>query len=233
MDSKQAKNLSRKIEEIQSVMVAYVTGGRTDDQPQYYRNLYADVYFELEEAGYENPNPHKSLEIFWSFCSLRKLGKWAERRAYVDEIYADILLDLKRKQRNQPDPRNWKNTNEVLTDELSPVRKQWLKAKNFIYNSIPDYENSIKESINSIESTLKILLDRPSDTLGKLIKNVPLDTDISKLISKAYGLTSNKDFVRHGGTENQDIGKSEAEVFLEFAAISINYLKEAIKGSKP
>jgi hypothetical protein len=230
MDSKQAKNLSAKIEEIQSVMVAYVTGGRTDDQPQHYRNLYDDVFFELEEAGYENPNPHKSLEIFWSFCSLRKLGKWAERRAYVEELYADILLDLKRIQRNQPDPRNWKNTNEVLTDELSPVRTQWLKAKNFVYSSTPDYENSIKESINSIESTLKILLGRPTDTLGKLIKNVPLDPDVSKLISKAYGLTSNKDFVRHGGTENQDIGKFEAEFFLEFAAISINYIKEKIKG---
>ncbi len=228
MDSKQAKSLTVKIEGIQALMVAYVTGERADDQPQQYRIVYDDVYFELEEAGYENPNPHKSLEIFWSYCKLQEMGKWAERRAYVQELYADILLDLKRIQRNQPDPRNWKNTNEVLIDELSPVRTQWLKAKNFIYSSKPDYENSIKESINSIESILKILLNQPSGTLGKLIKRVPLDPDISKLISQAYGLSSNKDFVRHGGVENQNIGKIEAEFFLELAAISIIYIKEKI-----
>ena len=40
-----------------------------------------------------------------------------------------------------------------------------------------------------------------------------------------YGLVSNKDFVRHGGTENQDIDFYDAEFFLEFAGISIKYLR--------
>jgi len=157
------------------------------------------------------------------------MGTWAERRAYVQEMYADILLDLKRIQRNKPDPQNWKKTNEVLTDTLSPVRTQWLKAKNFIYSTHPDYENSIKESINAIESTLKILLEKPTLTLGKLIKNNDLDQDVQKLIDMAYGLVSNKDFVRHGGVKNQNIEKPEAEFFLEFSAIAIAYIKEKIK----
>ena len=157
------------------------------------------------------------------------MDTWSERRAYVQEIYADILLDLKRIQRNEPDPKNWKKTNDILTDSLSPVRTQWLKAKNFIYSTQPDYENSIKESINAIESTLKILLDKPKLTLGKLIKNNELDQDVQKLIDMAYGLVSNKDFVRHGGVMNQNIEKSEAEFFLEFSAIAITYIKEKIK----
>lgn len=232
MDSRQAKELISKIEEIQALMVAYVTDSRTADQPYLYRQLYDDVHFALEDAGYENPNPHRTLEIFWSFCKL-KMGTWAERRAYVDELYSDILLDLKRILRKQKDPRNWKKTNEILTDELSPVRTQWLKAKNFILFSSPDYENSIKESINSIESTLKILLNQPNGTLGKLIKKISLDTDIAKLISQAYGLTSNKDFVRHGGVERQNIGRSEAEFFLEFSAIAIRYIVDIVKNKKP
>jgi len=210
-------------------MIAYVTDKRTHEQPSQYKDAYDEVFFQLEENGYENPNPHKSLEIFWSYCKLQNMGKWAERRAYVQEIYADILLDLKRIQRNEPDPKNWKTTNEILIDALSPVRTQWLKAKNFIYSTQPDHENSIKESINAIESTLKILLDKPKLTLGKLIKNNYLDQDIQKLIDMAYGLISNKDFVRHGGVANQNIGKLEAEYFLEFSAIAIAYIKEKIK----
>lgn len=231
MNQKQAKSLIEKIEEIQSLMVAFVTGKRSDEQPQLYRELYEELFFELEKTSYENPNPHKTLEIFWSFCKLKNMGTWAERRNYVDELYADLLLELKRIQRNAPESKNWKTANEALEDKLSPIRIQWLKAKSFIYSNVPDYENSIKESINSIESTLMILLNKPNETLGKLIKTDYLDSDISKLISKAYGLTSNKDFVRHGGVENQKISKEEAEFFLEFAAISIIYIRAKCKNN--
>jgi hypothetical protein len=44
-----------------------------------------------------------------------------------------------------------------------------------------------------------------------------------------YGLVSNKDFVRHGGTTEQNITKEDAEFFLNFSAISIQYLKSKIK----
>ena len=229
MKKAQAKGLITNIEELQSLMVAYVTDGRSHEQPYQYKNVYDEVYFELENAGYENPNPHKSLEVFWSYCRLQNMSTWADRRAYVQDLYADILLDLKRIQRNAPDPKNWKKANEALKDGLSPVRTQWLKAKNFIYSQKPDFENSIKEAINSIESTLMILLKQPNGTLGNLINNAPLDPDIKKIISQAYGLTSNKGFVRHGGIENQNISKPEAEFFLEFPAISIIYIRAKLK----
>jgi len=229
MNSEKAKELISKIEQIQSLMIAYVTGERSSQQPNEYRHLYDEVYFDLEESNYDNPNPHKSLEVFWSYCKLQDMGTWESRRAYVREIYSDILLELKRVQRHVVSSKNWAKANAELSDELSPVRKQWLKAKNFIYATPPDYENSIKEAINSIESCLMILLDSPNGTLGKLIKSASLDNDIGRLISQAYGLTSNKHFVRHGGTEDSKLGKEDAEFFLEFAAVSIVYLKAKIK----
>jgi len=64
-------------------MVAYVTDARSDEQPYQYKNVYDEVYFEPENAGYENPNPHKSLEVFWSYCKLQNMSTWADRRAYV------------------------------------------------------------------------------------------------------------------------------------------------------
>jgi hypothetical protein len=229
VDSKQALALSAKIAELQSLMVAYATDGRTSDQPSAYRGLYEDVTLGLEEAKYANPNPHKSLEAFYAHCKLQEMKTYASRRLYVGELYADVLIDLKRIQRHAPSSRNWSKANDALADELSHVRTQWLKAKNFIYLSTPDFENSIKESISAVESCLMILLNEPNGTLGKIIKQAKLDPDVERLVSQAYGFASNKAFVRHGGTTESTLTKAEAEFFLEFAASSIVYITQKLK----
>lgn len=217
--------LEKAISDIKSIMLAYATDDRTDEQPQQYQEAYIDLDVLIENAGYGNPNPYRTIEQFWKDCG----GTWAERRELIGNIYADLLFDIGRKRRKQKEPRNWKSANEALTDKLSPVRAQWLKAKNFIFTSPPDYENSIKESVNSIESCLMILQNRPKDTLGKLINNQKIDPDIGKIISQVYGLSSNKDFVRHGGVQDQLIGQLEAEFFLDFAASAIIYIKGKLK----
>ncbi len=232
MESKQAIELGARIMDLQSLMVAFVTDGRTPDQPRAYRDLYAEVTISLEDAKYANPNPHKSLEVFWAFCRLQKLGTYADRRAYVDQLYADILLDLKRIQKHAPMPRNWTKANDALEDELAPIRTQWLKAKNFINAPTPDFENSIKESIGSVESCLMVLLNKPNGTLGKIIKRADLDPDIERLISQAYGYTSNKAFVRHGGTTASTLTRVEAEFFLEFSATCIVYITSKLKHAR-
>jgi len=228
---KKLVSLKRRIEGIQLLMIAYVTGERTPTQPAEYQELYYQLDVDLEDAGYPNPNQHRSLEAFWSFCKLKEMGTYADRRTYVRELYADVLLDIERTLRRAPDPVYWKRANERLTDELTPVRRQWLKAKNFIYSNPPDFENSIKESINSIESVLKVLTGSSKSTLGQLLKQVKIDRDIQRLLSQAYGLVSNKAFVRHGATQPEDIDKEEAKFFLEFAAVSIIYLKSKLKGN--
>jgi hypothetical protein len=228
----QALELGAQIQQLQALMIAYVTDGRTKDQPAEYKESYAAVHFALERSKYAHPNPHKLVEVFWAFCKLQKVATYASRRAYVDDLYADILIDLKRIQANKPAPRSWEKANEVLEDELSPVRAQWLKAKNFVFAQPPDFENSVKESINSIESCLMVLLNEPSGTLGKMIKHAGLDNDIERLISQAYGFASNKDFVRHGGTSQSSLGQHEAEFFLEFAGTAIVYITKKIKRAK-
>lgn len=222
------KETLQNIERLQGLMVAYVTNGRTDEQPKEYKSVYIDTLINLEKLGYENPNKFKTLEEFWGVCKLR-YQTYAERRAFVNEIYGDITIDIARKIRQEPEPKEWVKANEILTDELSPIRRQWLKAKNFLLSNEPDFENCIKEATNSIESTLQILLGQPGETLGKVIKSADIDSDIKKLISQMYGLVSNKDFVRHGGTVEQDITKADAEYFLNFSAISIPYLKQRLK----
>lgn len=222
------KETISNIERLQGLIVAYVTNGRQDGQPVEYKKLYIDTLLQLEKLGYSNPNQYRTLEEIWGFCKL-KFATYAERRAYVNELYSDILIDLERKIRLSPEPKQWCKTNEILIDKLLPVKRQWLKAKNFLQSNEPDFENCIKEATNSIESTLQILLNKPGETLGKSIKLANIDLDIQRLISQMYGYVSNKDFVRHGGTEHQNITKEDAEFFLDFAGISIKYLKEKIE----
>ena len=80
MDSKKAIELSDKIQELQTLMAAYATDGRTSEQPYTYRDLYAEVTLGLEEAKYANPNPHKSLEVFYAFCKLQEMKTYASSK---------------------------------------------------------------------------------------------------------------------------------------------------------
>lgn len=223
---KMYKKLLEQIERLQGIMVAYVTNGRTDEQPAEYKELYIDILIDLEKNNYENPNNYRTLDELWGYCKM-KFSTYADRRSYINQMYNDIIIDLERKIRQDPDPKQWTKTDSILKDDLSPIRTQWLKAKNFLVSN-KDFENCIKEATNSIESALQILLDKPGLTLGKAIKDANIDSDIKKLISQMYGLVSNKDFVRHGGTTVQDITKEDAEFFLNFSAISIQYLKQKL-----
>lgn len=231
MNRKELKRLVRQIQELQALLEDRATYFKNDEEEaaQRYKELYLDVDLKLEELGYEHENPHRSLHSIWGYSKTQGLGTYAERRQYIRELYEDIVFDLERRLAKEKEPKNWKKANEAISDELAPVRSQWLKAKNYIYSEPPDLENSIKESINSIESTLKILLDEPKGTLGQLVKKAEIDEDIGRLVSMAYGLVSNKDFVRHGGTEEQNLTQEDAEFFLEIAATTIIYLKSKLE----
>ncbi len=104
------KETLQNIERLEGLMVAYVTNGRTEEQPREYKSIYIDTLINLEKLGYENPNMFKTLEEFWGICKLR-FPTYAERRAFVNEIYGDISLDIARKLRQEPEPKEWVRTN--------------------------------------------------------------------------------------------------------------------------
>jgi hypothetical protein len=131
MDRKRAEEVELKILDLQSIIIAYVADARTDEQPALYKDLYTDIYIELESAKFPNPNSHKSFESFLGHCKLKELKTYASRRMYVQELYADVLFELKKIQKHEAASKNWKRANNVLEGELSPIRTQWLKAKNF------------------------------------------------------------------------------------------------------
>ena len=231
MTKHEAQNLIQQIDELQALLEDRATYFRNDEKQavKRYSDLYLDVDLALKQNGYTHTNPHRDLNSIWSYSKLNGLGKYEERRDYIRKLYSDILFDLGLKFAQVKDSVRWKKANDSLIDSVTPIKTQWLKAKNFIHSNLPDFENSIKESINSIESALKILLSEPKGTLGQLVKKAEIDPDIQRIITQAYGLVSNKDFVRHGGTQKQNLTKEDAEFFLDFAASSIVYLKAKLK----
>jgi hypothetical protein len=222
------KSLRGKIESLKFLMTQAVSNQCPVSQSHGYKICYSEIWGILKELKWENSNPHKCLESFELYCS-KNFNSDLEKTVYIEGLYADILLEIDYLQRRANPSKHWKQTHDLLKDELEPVDRQWQKAKDFIYAANPDYENAIKEAINSIESCLKILLNEPIKTLGYLIKSDKIDADITKLVSQAYGIASNKNGIRHGGTSIENLSKDEAEFFLDFCAIAIIYIIAKLK----
>ncbi|MDH0199793.1 hypothetical protein [Comamonas aquatica] len=201
MDSKKAIELGAKVGQLQALMIAYATDGRTSDQPRAYRDQYSEVTLELEEAKYANPNPHKSLEVFYAFCKLQEMKTYASRRAYVEELYVGS-----------------RTIGCLKTSVRCCMAERYCKQFWQHGNPVPRSCHADQPSQERYDHTCHPF--GIAATLGKLIKQANLDPDIERLVSQAYGAASNKAFVRHGGTVASGLTKAEAEFFLEFAATS-------------
>lgn len=94
----------------------------------------------------------------------------------------------------------------------------------------PDYRNSIKESISSVESMCKIFTNNDKATLGETLtileKNGKLHPAMKKAFSALYGYTSDDAGIRHAlmdGDRNVDF--HEAKFMLVTCSSFINFLK--------
>ena len=111
------------------------------------------------------------------------------------------------------------------SDKFEPIKKHLEKSLRYLSNrEKPDYENSIKESISSLESLAKILTEK-NLTLGILIKDLDIHPALKESISKLYGWASNEDGIRHGSNgKTSKIDEQEARLVLVIASSLINYI---------
>lgn len=94
----------------------------------------------------------------------------------------------------------------------------------------PDYPNSIKESISSVESLVKHLTG--ANTLGAGLKKlrssgVVIHPSLEQAWLKMYGWTSDEDGIRHGGVEAAVANQELAKYVLVTCAAFLSYLTEA------
>ena len=91
----------------------------------------------------------------------------------------------------------------------------------------PDYRNSIKESISSIEALSRVLTGNDKATLGDALKTLESDKSLHPALKKAfsalYGYTSDSGGIRHAMLEENKLTLTDAKFFLVACSAFINY----------
>ncbi len=110
-------------------------------------------------------------------------------------------------------------------DKFNLIKTHFEKAIKFLSNrEKPDYENSIKESISSLESLAKIILKKKG-TLGVLVKKFNIHPTLKEAIGKLYGWTSDEGGIRHGNDgKGYNPDDAEARLILILSSALINYI---------
>ncbi|WP_180164555.1 AbiJ-NTD4 domain-containing protein [Acinetobacter sp. YH12049] len=97
----------------------------------------------------------------------------------------------------------------------------------------PDYRNSIKESISSVESICKIVTKNDKASLGQALKLIEdkygLHEALKKSLSQLYGYTSDGDGIRHAMLEKSNLTYIDAKFMLIACTNFINYLIDKTK----
>jgi hypothetical protein len=93
----------------------------------------------------------------------------------------------------------------------------------------PDYRNSIKESISSVEAMARIVSENPKATLGDALKSVEkrglLHSALKDGFIKLYGYTSDEGGIRHAMLDEPNLTSADARYFLLSCTSFVNYLK--------
>jgi len=99
---------------------------------------------------------------------------------------------------------------------------------------LPDYRNSIKESISAVETICRMITGDPKATLGQALKIIENKINIHPALKiafdKLYGYTSDEDGIRHCLMDESNLDFEDAKFMLVSCSAFINYLKE--KASK-
>lgn len=127
-----------------------------------------------------------------------------------------------------------KEIEETLKNPYNVVSIHYSKALELLYKT-RDYDNSIKESISSVESICQILTGNDKATLGdalKLLKD-KIHPAMKSAFEKLYGYTSDANGIRHSnGLGEGDSTFEEAKYMLVSCSAFVNYLKENFEEGK-
>lgn len=92
----------------------------------------------------------------------------------------------------------------------------------------PDYRNSIKESISSVEAICKLITKKEKPDLGQALKilenKIGLHPALKKAFNNLYGYTSNDKGIRHALLEEAELYPEDAKFMLISCSAFVNYL---------
>jgi len=125
---------------------------------------------------------------------------------------------------------------EALKIPISPVQQHIKRSLELLSNKKePDYRNSIKESISSVESICKLIVNKEA-TLTDAIetiekgKKVKIHRFLGRAFKELYSYTNAAEGIRHGLSNEPNLDFEDAKFMLVSCSAFINYLM--VKSSK-
>jgi hypothetical protein len=118
---------------------------------------------------------------------------------------------------------------DALARARGPVQTHLRRALELLSSrDQPDYRNSIKESISSVESLVALAVKEDKGTLGQLLKRledeIKLHPALKSAFSNLYGYTSDEGGIRHALLEAETIRFEDAKFFLVVCSAFINFV---------
>lgn len=199
----------------------------------YYDNVKKDISYQFKTLDYN--------EIF-DFIEgiIRGIRLETQRNRYIrqiNQIFIDenvnyrivkgIITDI-------IDKETIKEIEDTLNNQYKVVESHYSKAIELLYKS-RDYDNSIKESITTVESMCQIITNNSKATLGDALKYLKdkIHPAMRSAFIKLYGYTSNTNGIRHAnGLGEGNSTFEEARYMLISCSAFTNYLKENFEKSK-
>ena len=112
--------------------------------------------------------------------------------------------------------------------EFAGPSQQWEKAFSHLSERPPDPENCIKDAVGALEGLARILGNKPSETLGQIIKplavQLGMHSALANALSNIYGYRSDEQAIAHGATSAFSDILVEAELVLHWCAAAMAYL---------
>ena len=123
---------------------------------------------------------------------------------------------------------------KTLNNPYNVVSEHYAKAIEQLY-SVKDFDNSIKESISSVEAMCQIITKNNKATLGDTLKLLKdnIHPAMKSAFEKLYGYTSDANGIRHSnGLGEGNSTFEEAKYMLISCSAFVNYLKENFEEEK-
>jgi hypothetical protein len=186
----------------------------------YFFNCYwYEVYDFLEFVVNWYNNKHEELN--------QSIKQILERELSGFRLVSGIFVDITNEQEIEMLEETLKDTT------FAPVSSHLQRALELLADrKNPDYRNSIKESISSVESIARIITDNKKATLGDALKELEkrgeLHPALKEGFSKLYGYTNDEDGIRHAMLDEPNITPADAKYFLLSCTSFVNYLKSKI-----
>lgn len=130
------------------------------------------------------------------------------------------------------------NENEIQSIEAAQKTKYGsvnthLEKATFLFSRrpIPDYENSIKESISAVEALCCIITNDKKATLGDALKKleskgIKIHRALQTAMSNLYGYASDEGGIRHGSIDFTGASSEDARYMLVSCSAFVNCLCE-------